>query len=225
MTMKIIKTLFRVFLFFSTMALYAQEKQDEKIKRSTEVIKEFAGLEEKIPAILMRKAEGVVIIPTLINAGLAGVGGQRGRGLAMVKRADGTWSDPVFVSLTGGSVGFQFGLQATDLVLVFTKGSILTSLEKGEFNFGGSAAVTAGPLGRSSSASTDTRFNAEVYSYSRSKGLFAGITINGSKLAMDARLNKAYYKNDAPASEIFSRSPSIEDQEIIALRDALKSLY
>ncbi len=135
MTMKIIKTLFRVFLFFSTIALHAQEKQDEKNKRSTEVIKEFAGLEENIPAILMRKAEGVVIIPTLINAGLAGVGGQRGRGLAMVKRADGTWSDPVFVSLTGGSVGFQFGLQATDLVLVFTKGSILTSLETGQFNF------------------------------------------------------------------------------------------
>lgn len=223
--MKIFSTISVILLLMTRPALFAQEKQDEKIQRAAAVVNEFGSLEENIPELLMQKAEGIVIIPNLINAGLAGVGGQRGRGVAMIKHADGSWSDPVFVSLTGGSVGFQFGLQAIDLVLVFTKGSILTSLEKGEFNLGGSASVAAGPLGRSSSASTDTKFNAEVYSYSRSKGLFAGITINGSKLAVDYTLNRAYYKNDLPAAEIFSREASAADQDILSLHNAVKSLY
>jgi len=211
-----------VFLALSLIALplMAQDKQEEKLQKSAEVLKEFAGMKETIPAQLMEKAEGIVVIPGLIKAGF-GIGGQRGRGVAMVKNADGKWSDPVFVTLTGGSVGFQAGVQSIDLVLVFTKGSVLTSLAKGEFTLGGSASVAAGPVGRSSSASTDTQFDAEVYSYSRSKGLFAGLTINGSKLAPDEDANAAFYDADATPSSIFSSKDNKGNAGVTALKNAV----
>ena len=210
-----------LFLTFTALPLMAQEKQDEKLQKSAQVLKEFAGMKETIPAQLMAKAEGIVVIPGLIKAGF-GVGGQRGRGVAMVKNADGGWSDPVFVTLTGGSVGFQAGVQSIDLIMVFTKGSVLTSLAKGEFTLGGDVSVAAGPDGRSSSASTDTKFDAAVYSYSRSKGLFAGLTINGSKLAADKDANAAFYESDATPSSIFSKDTSSDNAGVIALKDAVK---
>ena len=208
-------------LCFTALPLMAQEKQDEKLQKSAEVLKEFAGMKETIPTQLMEKAEGIVVIPGLIKAGF-GIGGQRGRGVAMVKNADGDWSDPVFVTLTGGSVGFQAGVQSIDLVLVFTKGSVLTSLAKGEFTLGGSASVAAGPVGRSSSASTDTKFDAAVYSYSRSKGLFAGLTINGSKLAADKDANAAFYDGDATPASIFSKSTTSNDAGVSELKNAVE---
>jgi SH3 domain-containing YSC84-like protein 1 len=210
-----------LFLTFTVLPLMAQEKQDEKLQKSAEVLKEFAGMKETIPQQLMDKAEGIVVIPGLIKAGF-GIGGQRGRGVAMVKNADGKWSDPVFVTLTGGSVGFQAGVQSIDLILVFTKGSVLTSLAKGEFTLGGSASVAAGPVGRSSSASTDTKFDAAVYSYSRSKGLFAGLTINGSKLAADNEANAAFYDSDATPSSIFSKNTSSGNAGVTALKNAVE---
>ena len=208
-------------LTFTALPLMAQEKQDEKLQKSAQVLKEFAGMKETIPAQLMAKAEGIVVIPGLIKAGF-GVGGQRGRGVAMVKNADGGWSDPVFVTLTGGSVGFQAGVQSIDLIMVFTKGSVLTSLAKGEFTLGGDVSVAAGPVGRSSSASTDTKFDAAVYSYSRSKGLFAGLTINGSKLAADKDANAAFYESDATPSSIFSKDTNSGNAGVVALKNAVE---
>ena len=208
-------------LTFTALPLMAQEKQDEKLQKSAQVLKEFAGMKETIPAQLMAKAEGIVVIPGLIKAGF-GVGGQRGRGVAMVKNADGGWSDPVFVTLTGGSVGFQAGVQSIDLIMVFTKGSVLTSLAKGEFTLGGDVSVAAGPVGRSSSASTDTKFDAAVYSYSRSKGLFAGLTINGSKLAADKDANAAFYDSDATPSSIFSKDTNSDNAGVVALKNAVE---
>jgi len=109
--------------------------------------------------------------------------------------------------------------------MVFTKGSILTSLAKGEFTLGGDIGVAAGPVGRSSSASTDTKLNAEVYSYSRSKGLFAGLTLNGSKLATDEDANKAFYNSDNTASTIFNKSTNFDNAEVKALKSAIKAFY
>lgn len=213
-----------IVLLVSGLNLAAQEKQDEKIRKSEAVITDFLAMKEEIPAMLMKKAEGIVIIPNLIKAGL-GIGGQRGKGVAMVKKANGTWSDPVFVILTGGSIGFQAGVQSIDLVLVFTKGSILTSLAKGEFTLGGDIGVAAGPIGRSSSATTDTKFDAEVYSYSRSRGLFAGITLEGSKMAPDNDANKAFYKVNYTPSSIFSRQTGSKRAEVISLKRAVRGLH
>lgn len=211
-------------ILFSSLTLVAQEKQDEKVRKSAAVMTDFLGMKEQIPALLMKKAEGIVIIPNLIKAGL-GIGGQRGKGVAMVKRANGTWSDPAFVTLTGGSIGFQAGVQSIDLVMVFTKGSILNSLAKGEFTLGGDIGVAAGPIGRSSTATTDTKFDAEVYSYSRSKGLFAGLSLEGSKLAPDNAANKAFYNANYTAASIFSKKTASKQPDVISLKRAVRGFH
>jgi lipid-binding SYLF domain-containing protein len=221
-TTKIINLLV-VFILCGSVSANAQAKQDEKVRKSAAVLRAFAGMKENIPAQLMQKAEGIVVIPNLIKAGL-GIGGQRGKGVAMLKRADGTWSDPVFVTLTGGSIGFQAGVQAIDLVMVFTKGTTLTKIADGEFTLGGDISVAAGPVGRSSSATTDTNFDAEIYSYSRSKGLFAGLTINGSKLSSDSDANGAFYKSGSSTSAIFNTS-STKNTGVASLKSAVNAFY
>lgn len=223
--MKTLRTIPLLALFlFSSVALFAQDKQDEKLQQSATVLSAFATLEENIPADLMRQAQGIVVVPSLIKAGL-GIGGQRGKGVAMIRLADGSWSDPVFVTLTGGSIGFQAGVQAIDLVMVFTQGSILTSLAKGEFTLGGDISVAAGPVGRSSSASTDTKLESQVYSYSRSKGLFAGLALNGSKLAADEVANKAFYTSGYSASEIFEKADGTTNSAVSSLKAAVEAFY
>lgn len=212
------------FLMLSVPSVFAQEKEDEKLQKSAAVLRDFADMKESIPVQLMQKAEGIVVIPNLIKAGL-GIGGQRGKGVAMLKRADGSWSDPVFVTLTGGSIGFQAGVQAIDLVMVFTKGSTLNNLADGEFTLGGAIGVAAGPVGRSSSATTDTKLDAEIYSYSRTKGLFAGLTLNGSRLSADDDANKAFYKADHAPASLFSRGSNSDHKAVISLKNALKAFY
>ncbi len=218
-TLKIMSLLL-VFLFIGTVS-FGQKQQTEKLQKSTAVLKSFTGMEGDMSSRLMQKAQGVVIIPNLVKAGL-GIGGQRGKGVAMVKKADGTWSNPVFVTLTGGSIGFQAGVQAIDLVLVFIKGTALSSLEKGEFTIGGDVSVAAGPVGRSSSANTDIDLDAEVYSYSRSKGLFAGIALDGSRLSADDSANKNFYKVGYKPSSIFNAKKSTKT-EVVELKKALRN--
>ncbi len=221
--MKTLKKLSLILLYLSPFSLFAQDKGSEKIQKSTVVVNEFAGMKEDIPAQLMKRAEGIVIIPNLINAGL-GVGGQRGKGVAMVKKSDGRWSDPVFVTLTGGSIGFQAGVQSIDLVMVFMKGSTLRKIGDGEFTLGGNISVAAGPVGRSTSAATDPKLDAEVYSYSRSKGLFAGISLSGSRLSVDQDANAAFYKTKSSATAIFNK-PGSTHKGIVSLKNSVKALY
>ena len=171
---------------------------------------------------MIAKYEGIVIIPSLINAGI-GVGGKRGKGVAMVKLANGRWSDPVFVTMTGGSLGPQIGVQSIDLVLVFRHKSMLTKVKNGNFTIGGDASATAGPVGRSASANTDYKLEAEVYSYSRSKGLFAGISINGASLAIDKDSNHDYYGDSISSKDIFATSKSSKEA-VKTLRGTLASL-
>jgi lipid-binding SYLF domain-containing protein len=192
----------------------AQDKTEDKIKASITVLNDFSEMQENIPAQLLSLSQGIIIVPKMINAGLM-IGGKHGKGVAMVKGKNGVWSDPVFVTITGGSVGAQIGVQATDLILVFKSSKTLTEIGKGSFTLGGDLSVAAGPVGRSSSAQTDYKLEAEVYSYSRSKGLFAGITLNGAALSVDAKANNDFYKNTSDANTIFtsshSNSPLVSD--------------
>jgi SH3 domain-containing YSC84-like protein 1 len=202
--------------------LLRKSRKTRKIVKSITVVKNFSTMEENIPDELMQRAEGIVIIPNLINAGL-GIGGKRGKGVAMVKNADGSWSNPSFITLTGGSIGFQAGVQSIDLVMVFLDRNTLESIGKGDFTLGGDISVAAGPVGRSSSANTNYKLEAEVYSYSRSRGLFAGISLNGAALEVDSVANSAFYKSDIPASEIFDKAKS-SDPNIASLRKAVRDL-
>lgn len=200
-----------VFLFLALVCVFstvkAQSKEQEKIDASTKILKDFINMKESIPQDLLKVTEGIIVVPKLINAGFV-VGGKRGKGIAMVKLEDGSWSDPVFVTITGGSVGFQAGIQSVDLVLIFKDRSTLQNIGKGSFTLGGDISVTAGPVGRSSSASTDTKLEAEVYSYSRSKGLFAGISLGGSAIDVDQKANQEFYGDDEDAQELFSKTDS-----------------
>jgi SH3 domain-containing YSC84-like protein 1 len=197
-------------------------KETEKIHDAVNVLKDFSTMKESIPHDLISEYQGIVIIPNLINAGL-GIGGKRGRGIALVKNADGTWSDPVFITLTGGSIGPQIGVQSVDLVLVFRHKGVLTKVKESDFTIGGDISAAAGPVGRSSSANTDYKMEAEVYSYSRSRGLFAGISINGSNLAIDKAANHAYYGDDLSSQDIFASNKS-NTKAVLLLKNTLASL-
>ncbi|PSL30343.1 lipid-binding SYLF domain-containing protein [Dyadobacter jiangsuensis] len=196
---------------------FAQNKEEDKINAATAVLSDFNGIQ--IPAQLIEASKGIVIIPRMINGGLI-VGGKHGRGLAMVKREDGEWSDPVFVTITGGSVGAQIGVQAVDLVLVFKSDKTLMNIEKGDYTLGGDVSVAAGPVSKNASATTDYKLEAEVYSYSRAKGLFAGVTVNGAMLDVDVRANTGLYGSKATVKSIFTDS-NISSKAIDDLREKL----
>lgn len=222
------KNIFRIILIFTVTCLFfqnvkSQEKEEDKIVAASKVLKDFTTMEENIPSELLKITEGIIVVPKLINAGFV-VAGKRGKGIAMVKNSDGSWSDPAFVTLTGGSVGFQAGVQSVDLVLVFKSRETLENIGKGTFTLGGDISVTAGPLGRSSSANTDYKLEAEVYSYSRSKGIFAGISLSGSALDIDAKANKNFYGEDETAEDIFSKEGETENASVNDLKQTLSEL-
>ena len=212
-----------VLMTLSAQVTFAQHKEQEKIDASAQVLAEFSKMKENIPEELLKVTQGIIIVPKLINAGFV-VAGKRGKGIAMVKHADGTWSNPVFITITGGSIGFQAGIQSIDLVLIFKHAKTLEDIGKGSFTLGGDVSVTVGPVGRNSSASTDYKMEAEVYSYSRSKGLFAGISISGSAIDVDSKYNHNFYKKDSNAEEIFS-SKKIKNASVTELQSILRRMY
>lgn len=202
----------------------SQEKQDDKITAATQVLKDFGKMKESIPGDLLKVTEGIIIVPKLINAGFV-VGAKRGKGIAMTKLANGSWSNPVFVTITGGSVGLQAGVQSVDLVLIFKHSSTLQKIGNGSFTLGGDISATAGPVGRSSTASTDYKLEAEVYSYSRSKGLFAGISLQGAAIDIDGKADDDFYGKSTNSKDLFSNSTENNKADVTALKTELKSLY
>jgi lipid-binding SYLF domain-containing protein len=206
-----------------TSGAFAQDKEGKRIDAAAVSLSDFGKMKESIPTELLAVTQGIIVVPKLINAGFV-VGGKRGRGIAMVKKADGSWSNPVFVTITGGSFGLQIGVQSVELVLVFKHSSSLTDIKKSSFTLGGDLSVAAGPVGRSSSANTDYKLDAEVYSYSRSKGLFAGLSLNGASLDIDAAANKAFYGKEITANAIFSaeNSTDVKVKELKATLSLMK---
>ncbi|HLS82620.1 MAG TPA: lipid-binding SYLF domain-containing protein [Steroidobacter sp.] len=174
-------------------AAVASERQEASLLTATQVLEELQRMpEQRIPSWLLDRAHGVAVIPEVVKIGLI-FGGRRGKGVLTVRNSDGSWGNPVFVNLTGGSVGFQAGVQSSDIVLVFTSRQSIEGIVGGKVTLGADASVAAGPVGRQSSAATDIGLNAQVYSYSRARGLFAGVALDGSALTIDHRSNEAFY--------------------------------
>ncbi|MBI5640041.1 MAG: lipid-binding SYLF domain-containing protein [Nitrospirae bacterium] len=181
------------FVFQKNTKLEASSKEVAKINEAVEVIEEIMSIPEKgIPPALLDNAQGIAIIPGVIKAGFV-VGGRYGTGVVMVRDEGGGWSNPSFISITGGSIGWQVGAQSADIILVFKNRRGITNMMSGKFTLGADAAIAAGPVGRQAEAGTDVQLKAEIYSYSRSRGLFAGLSIEGAALQIDNDANAAFY--------------------------------
>ena len=170
-----------------------QTRQDLIIANATSVIEEFVSMRvRKIPTKVFREAQAIAIIPNVIKGGFI-VGIRHGMGVLLPKAPNGGFAPPRFVSLTGGSVGFQAGVQSTDVVLVFRTKQSVQNLMHGTFTLGADAAAAAGPFGRQASAATTAQLNAEVWSYSKSRGAFVGVSLDGSALQVDNYADQMYY--------------------------------
>jgi len=184
--------------------VFGQKKEDDRIHESADVMKEILGMPEGIPQDLLDKAECVVIYPSVKKAAFI-VGGSYGRGLITCRSGedfDGHWSAPAMFALEGGSFGLQIGGQATDFVLLVMNEAGAKSIMSSKVKLGGDASVAAGPKGRDTSAETDVVMKAEILSYSRAQGVFAGVSLAGSTVRSDDGANQAIYGKDLSARQI-----------------------
>jgi lipid-binding SYLF domain-containing protein len=184
-------------LTLSTARAAAQPSVRRTLDEATDVLTAMEMIPAQcIPQAVLANAQGVAIIPRVVKAGFV-VGGRAGHGLVYSKLPDGAWTGPAFVHVGGASVGIQAGIEATDLVLVFKTRRSLERLLRGkdQVTLGAGASVAAGPIGREAQAGTDAALRAEVYSYSRSRGLFAGVSFEGAVIAYDHELNRAFERS------------------------------
>lgn len=177
---------------------------EQRLSDSVQVLKDvMQSPDAGIPTDLLKRSRGIVVFPSLIKAGL-GIGGHYGKGVVLRRDATtGRWGPPAFIRLIGGSFGWQIGVQSTDLVLLIMNEVSLKSLFKDRFTIGADASVAAGPVGRDASAATDVDLSAGILSYSRAKGLFAGVSVKGSVIETDWEANEAYYGSDLSVIDIF----------------------
>jgi SH3 domain-containing YSC84-like protein 1 len=207
------------FLAAATMLL--AETAQERLKETGEVFNEIMSTPEKgIPEDLLGKAECIIIIPGMKGAAL-GIGGKYGRGYAVCRNSRRGWGAPAAVRVEGGSVGFQLGGSSTDVVMLMMNERGMDNLLKSKFTLGGNASVAAGPVGRSASADTDAHMNAEILSYSRSKGLFAGVSLQGATLRNDDEGNNELYGKNLTAKDILTGNvtPPSDAQPLIGALD------
>lgn len=170
----------------------AQGVETDRLTEASKVLDEVLSAPDKgVPQSILEKAQAIVVIPSTVKGALI-IGAQRGKGVMSAKTANG-WSAPAFVTLTGGSIGLQIGGQATDIVLVVVNERGIDNLAQNTFKIGGDASVAAGPVGREAAAATDYKLQAEILSYSRSRGLFAGVSLAGSTIRADRDANEKIY--------------------------------
>ena len=214
--------LLSIALLFAASAV-AGSREDERARNAVRVLTEIQAIPESaIPDKLLDEARAIVVVPDTIKAGLV-IGGRRGHGLLSVKNPDGTWSNPSFVTLTGGSIGFQAGVQSADVVLAFRTDRGLESIVNGKFTLGADAGVAAGPLGRHAATATDGELKAEIWSWSRARGLFAGVALDGAVLAIDDAANQSVYGAGTTPRMIFEdRANTLPPPAIVAFRDQLE---
>lgn len=182
-----------------------ESTEAERAEMAAEVLKaSLTGEDQSIPKALLEEAHAVVVVPHVVKGAFL-VGGQYGKGLVSWRDADGNWSAPAFVSMGGASYGFQAGVKAVDLVLVVTDPNGLQALMDDELKLGAGIGVTAGPIGRDAEASTNLTLDTGIYSYSRSKGLFAGASLEGAVLTLDDDANRKVY-GDAMTGKVLLSS-------------------
>ena len=201
----------------------AGPQEDQRARNAVRVLSEIQDIpEQAIPDKLLDEGRAIIVLPDTIKAGLV-LGGRRGHGLMSVKMADGSWSNPVFIKLTGGSIGFQAGVQSSDVILVFRNDRSLDNIVNGKFTLGADAGVAAGPVGRNAAAATDGQLKAEIWSWSRARGLFAGVALDGAALQIDDAANlDAYGTGTTPRMILEGRLSAAPSSDVVAFRDRLE---
>ena len=209
-------------LAFAAINAQAADPELKRAENAVRVLNEIMQAPDKaIPRDLLQSAHAIVVIPDVLKAGFV-IGGRRGEGLISVKAQDGTWSNPAFVNLTGGSVGFQAGVSSTDVVLVFRTQRGVDSIVHGKFTIGADASAAAGPIGRTAQASTDAQLKAEIFSYSRARGLFAGVAFDGTVLSIDHGSNQLIYGDGVTPRRIFDGGVNDVPGALVDFRDRLE---
>jgi len=219
MQKRFIATALAVLAFAVVGHAQAQGREEARLIVAAQVLDELRNQRDGvIPDRLLERAYGIAVIPEAKKAAIV-AGISDGRGVMVVRDKDGRFTNPVFLRLTGGSFGWQLGVQETDIVLVFTTRKGVEGITGGKITLGVDASAAAGPVGRQASASTDASFSAEVYSYSRARGLFAGMALDGAVLRIDGKADSNFYgKPDVEASDILSgavTSPSESVQRFL----------
>ncbi|MBW8822954.1 MAG: lipid-binding SYLF domain-containing protein [Xanthomonadales bacterium] len=195
----------------------------QRTQQALNVLRDIQAMpEQAIPDRLFDEAQGILVVPDTLKIGFV-FGGRRGHGLLSVRNPDGTWSNPVYVRLTGGSVGFQIGVSKSDVVMVFRTRQGLNDITAGKLTLGAGASVAAGPVGRDAAAGTDQQFKADIWSWSRARGLYAGVAFDGAVIAIDDEANQRMYGQGATPRMIFEhRTPVRPPNVIVDFRDALE---
>ncbi len=202
----------------------AQSDQADRVREAGIVLSEIVAASDKaIPESILQKAEAIAIFPSTIKGAFI-VGATRGRGVISVRDTSGAWSNPAFLTLTGGSVGFQIGGQAVDIVLVVMNRRGVDNLLMNQFEIGGEASATAGPVGRDTAASTDVQLRAQILSYSRSRGLFAGVSLKGAAIRADEDSNAAFYGTKFRTRDIVLDGKGTQPQSADAVGQWLDAL-
>jgi lipid-binding SYLF domain-containing protein len=214
-----------LFILVSILAsgtVLAGEAEVQRADNAVRVLREILQAPDKrVPTEMISNAYAVAVIPDVIKAGLV-IGGRHGLGMISVKTENGTWSNPSFISMSGGSIGFQAGVSSTDVILVFRTQRGVDSIVHGKFTLGADASAAAGPVGRTAQASTDAQLKAEIYSYSRARGLFAGASLDGSVIAIDNDANQAVYGDGVTPRRIFAGGVSNVPNAVVDFRDRLE---
>ena len=210
-------------LMLATTGAYAGDRENVRADDAVRVVRQIQAIPESaIPDRLLDDAKAIVVVPDTIKAGFM-IGGRRGLGLMSVKSPDGTWSNPVFVKLAGASFGLQAGVQSADVILVFRSERGVDSIVNGKITLGADAGIAAGPVGRNAAAATDGALKAEIWSWSRARGLFAGVALDGAVLQIDHSANRGAYGYGITPRMVFEgRTPQPASGPIIAFRDELE---
>jgi lipid-binding SYLF domain-containing protein len=197
----------------ATTAAHAQAREEAKLLVAAQVLDELRGQpDQQIPEQLLQRAYGVAVIPDVTKAAFV-IGGRHGTGVLTVRDSQGRFSNPLFIDLSGGSFGFQAGVQETDIVLVFVTKRGIEGIEHGTLTLGAGASVAAGPVGRQGEAAVSTK--AEIYAYSRARGLFAGVAMDGTVITIsDSATGRFYGKPAAPASDIISGAVTSSSESV-----------
>lgn len=207
-----------------TTALPAQagRKEQRRAEEALSVLRTVQSTPDReIPRSLLSQAHAIAVVPDVVKVGLV-VGGRRGKGLISVRQADGTWSNPAYISVTGGSFGFQAGVQSADLILVFRTPRGVDNLVSGKFTLGADASVAAGPVGRQAAAATDHELKAEILAYARARGLFAGIALDGTVLGIDYDAIERVYGGGISPRALFEGRVRGAPGFIVDFRDQLE---